>query len=96
MLQNQPLTPQQAFSPEKIQAHHRQRTACVYLRQSTMYQVRHHQESTHRQYALQQKAIDYGWQDAMIHILDGDLGRSGSHTTGRQDFKQLVADVSMG
>lgn len=96
MHQNQSLTPIQAYSPEKIQAQHRQRTACVYLRQSTMYQVRHHPESTHRQYALQQKAIDYGWEDSLIRILDGDLGRSGSHTTGRQDFKQLVADVSMG
>lgn len=96
MPQNQLLTPRQAFSPEKIQAHHRQRTACVYLRQSTMYQVMHHQESTHRQYALQHKAIEYGWDASLIRILDGDLGRSGSHTTGRPDFKQLVADVSMG
>jgi hypothetical protein len=28
--------------------------------------------------------------------LDGDLGVSGAQTTGRKDFKQLVADVSMG
>lgn len=96
MRQHQLHTPQQAFTTEKIQAHHRQRAACVYLRQSTMYQVMHHQESTHRQYALHQKAIDYGWEDSRIQILDGDLGRSGSHTTGRQDFKRLVADVSMG
>ncbi len=96
MHQHQPLTPQQVFTPEKIQAHHRQRTACVYLRQSTMYQVMHHRESTHRQYGLQQKAMEYGWDASLIRILDGDLGRSGSHTNGREDFKQLVAEVSMG
>jgi hypothetical protein len=36
----------------KIQTHHRQKMAYVYLRQSTMAQVYHHQESTQRQYAL--------------------------------------------
>jgi DNA invertase Pin-like site-specific DNA recombinase len=96
MHQEQLLPPQQTFSPERIQAHHRQRTACVYLRQSTMYQVMHHPQSTHRQYALQQKAIDYGWDASLVQILDADLGRSGGHTTGRNDFNQLVADVSLG
>jgi len=35
----------------KIQNHHREKSAYIYLRQSTMGQVRHHQESTERQYA---------------------------------------------
>jgi len=80
----------------KIQAHHQQKTAFVYLRQSTMYQVMHNQESTERQYALGQKAIDYGWNPSLVQVLDGDLGRSGSNTAGREDFKTLVAAVSMG
>jgi len=80
----------------KIQSHHQQRTAFVYLRQSTMHQVMHNQESTERQYALNQKAIDYGWSPSLVQILDGDLGRSGSNTAGREDFKTLVAEVSMG
>lgn len=80
----------------KIQLHHRQKTACVYLRQSTMFQVMHNQQSTERQYALQQTALDYGWDTSLIQILDGDLGRSGSHATGREDFKTLVTEVSMG
>jgi len=61
-----------------------------------MYQVMHNQESTDRQYALQQKALQYGWDATHIRILDGDLGQSGSHTTNREDFKLLVAEVSMG
>tara|TARA_R110002020_G_scaffold87495_1_gene215672 strand:- start:166 stop:2232 length:2067 start_codon:yes stop_codon:yes gene_type:complete len=79
----------------KIQSQHRQKAAFVYLRQSTMHQVMHNQESTERQYALQQKAIDYGWNPTMIRILDGDLGRSGSNTAGREDFKTLVSEVSL-
>ncbi|MDP2335091.1 MAG: recombinase family protein [Bacteroidota bacterium] len=80
----------------KIQSHHQQKTAFVYLRQSTMYQVMHNQESTERQYALRKKAIDYGWSPSLVQVLDGDLGRSGSNTAGREDFKTLVAEVSMG
>jgi hypothetical protein len=36
----------------KITASHRSRIAAVYIRQSTMVQVRDHTESTTRQYAL--------------------------------------------
>ena len=68
----------------KIQSFHLQKTAFVYLRQSTMYQVMHNQESTERQYALSRKAIDYGWSPSLVQVLDGDLGRSGSNTAGRE------------
>jgi DNA invertase Pin-like site-specific DNA recombinase len=61
-----------------------------------MAQVRNHQESTEQQYALKDKAIEMGWNPSMIRILDRDLGVSGAQTTGREDFKTLVADVSMG
>ena len=80
----------------KIAEHHRSRSAYVYLRQSTPGQVLHHQESTERQYALREKAEELGWSQASIRTLDGDLGKSGTQTAGRQDFKTLVADVSMG
>lgn len=79
----------------KIQPHHTAKPAYLYLRQSTMGQVRHHRESTERQYALKDKAQQLGWQTANIKTLDGDLGLSGIHATQREDFKTLVADVSM-
>ena len=44
----------------KIQDHHQAKPAYVYLRQSTMAQVRHHTESTERQYALKDKAVEFG------------------------------------
>jgi DNA invertase Pin-like site-specific DNA recombinase len=81
---------------DKISAQHLQKTAYVYIRQSGMGQVRHHRESTERQYALQDTARSLGWAPGRISILDGDLGRSGSSTTDRTDFKTLVADVSLG
>jgi len=79
----------------KIQAHHRQKMACVYLRQSTMAQVYHHQESTNRQYALKDRALELGWPPDQIRVLDADLGQSGTQMNNRQDFKTLVADVSL-
>jgi DNA invertase Pin-like site-specific DNA recombinase len=79
----------------KIQIHHRQKMAYVYLRQSTMAQVYHHQESTQRQYALKDRALELGWLPDQIRVLDADLGQSGTQMNNRQDFKTLVADVSL-
>ena len=75
---------------------HRAKLAYIYVRQSTMGQVRFHPESTERQYALRDKALELGWAPEMIRVLDGDLGVSGAQMTGRKDFKTLVANVSKG
>ena len=79
-----------------ITASHMSKPAYIYIRQSTLAQVRHHQESTERQYALQDKALAMGWPPSSIRVLDGDQGMSGAHSGERQDFKTLAADVSMG
>lgn len=75
---------------------HQSKPAYIYIRQSTPSQVRFNQESTERQYALQDKALAMGWPQRSIRVLDRDLGRSGAQSAGREDFKTLVADVSMG
>lgn len=80
----------------KVQHLHTEKPAYVYIRQSTMGQVRHHQQSTERQYALKNKALQLGWSSSQIRVLDQDLGMSGAQSTDRQDFKTIVADVSMG
>lgn len=79
----------------KITQAHQSKPAYIYVRQSTLAQVRHNQESTERQYALQDKALALGWPQRSIRVLDRDLGMSGAQITGREDFKTLVADVSM-
>ena len=78
-----------------INEHHLQRPAYIYVRQSTLGQVRHHQESTERQYALREKALALGWCAQSIRILDRDLGQSGAQSHNREDFKTLVTELSM-
>ena len=53
----------------KIQEHHKNRLAYIYLRQSTMGQVRLNQESTERQYALQNKAYQLGWSESLVKVI---------------------------
>src|SRR5258705_37952 len=80
----------------KIQEHHRSKPAYIYLRQSTPSQVRHHQESTERQYALREKALELGWSESLIRTLDRDLGKTGTEMARRGGFKNLVAEGSVG
>lgn len=82
--------------PSKIRAAHLDREALVYVRQSTMAQVRFNQESTQRQYALRERALSLGWPEGHIRVIDGDLGISGSGRSKRPGFAQLVTSVSLG
>jgi DNA invertase Pin-like site-specific DNA recombinase len=75
---------------------HLSKPAYIYVRQSTLAQVRHNQESTERQYALRDKALALGWPQRSVRVLDRDLGQSGAQMSGREDFKSLVSDVAMG
>ncbi len=79
---------------DKINPSHRQRTAYVYVRQSTGHQVRDHQESQRRQYALADHARGLGF--AQVVIIDEDLGRSGTGLQERPGFGQLLAAVCEG
>src|SRR5258708_28677222 len=80
----------------RIQKHHRSNPAYICLRQSTPSQVRHHQESTERQYALREKALELGWSESLIRTLDRDLGKTGTEMARRGEFKNFGAGVSMG
>jgi len=81
---------------QKISPEHLHQKAYIYVRQSTLSQVLHNQESTNRQYALKDKALTLGWSENQIRVLDRDLGMSGAQANGREDFKTLLADVSLG
>lgn len=82
------------MSSEKIQPEHLRRPAFVYVRQSTLDQVRHHHESRRRQYDLEGHARHFGW--AQVIVIDEDLGKSGATAVGRTGFQRLVAEVSLG
>src|SRR5580700_4163461 len=81
---------------DKILRRHQDRLAIVYIRQSTVQQVERHQESTRLQYALADRAFQFGWARETIVVVDDDLGRSGATIEGRLGFQRLVAEVGLG
>ena len=80
----------------KVQPHHRERGAYLYIRQSSMRQVIENVESTKRQYALRSRATALGWRDDQIIVIDSDQGESGASAAWREGFQRLVTDVGMG
>ena len=82
-------------SDSKIKPSHLNRNAYIYIRQSTEHQVRNNIESKQRQYELVDLAQQYQWHPESIVVIDDDLGRSASSTTGRTGFAKLVADVAL-
>jgi DNA invertase Pin-like site-specific DNA recombinase len=80
----------------KIGPVHLGRDAYVYVRQSTLTQLREHTESLIRQYELRERAVALGWDPHQVRVIDADLGRSGAEATAREGFKDLVADVGLG
>ncbi len=81
---------------EAIQPHHHQRQALIYLRQSSPQQVLRNAESLKLQYALRDRAAQYGWEAGAIHVIDTDLGVTGSSTVSRPGFQELVTRVTLG
>jgi DNA invertase Pin-like site-specific DNA recombinase len=83
-------------SSPKIRPDHLERPAFVYVRQSTLFQVRENTASTARQYDLVQRAEDLGWSKAAITVIDQDQGLSGASAIGRDGFQFLIAQVGLG
>src|SRR3954454_2376274 len=80
----------------KITARHRQHRAVVYVRQSTPGQVERNTESSVRQYALAERAVELGWPPESVVVVDGDTGRSAAWASARIGFRELVAEVGLG
>ena len=80
----------------KVQPHHLERGAYLYVRQSSIRQVVENIESTKRQYALRGRATALGWRDDQIIVIDSDQGESGASAAWREGFQRLVTDVGMG
>ena len=79
----------------KVKLSHTQRAAFVYVRQSTPTQVEHNRESTERQYALVNRAIELGWPRNQVCVIDEDLGLSGSTSVQRSGFARMTAEVAL-
>ena len=79
----------------KITPEHLSRHAVVYLRQSSLAQVKQNTESRRLQYALTETARAYGFQ--RVQVIDRDLGMSAARgAPAREGFKQLLASVALG
>src|SRR6516165_7843256 len=81
---------------QKVTAAHLSRLAYLYVRQSTLRQVFENTESTHRQYALRERAVALGWPLDRIIVIDTDLGQSGASAADREGFQRLVTEVGLG
>src|ERR1700738_1107824 len=81
---------------QKVTTAHLSRLAYLYVRQSTLRQVFENTESTHRQYALRERALALGWSLDRIVVIDSDLGQSGASAADREGFQRLVTEVSLG
>src|SRR6476659_6685810 len=85
------ITPDERLTPAR-----RAKLAYIYVRQSSMTQVKHHQESTELQYRLVDRAIALGWPKDRVHVIDEDLGKSGTSSRDRHGVQTLIAEVGLG
>jgi DNA invertase Pin-like site-specific DNA recombinase len=81
---------------EHLSNAHRSKTAYIYVRQSSVGQVRHHQESTELQYRLVDRAVALGWPRERVCVIDDDLGKSGTTSAERLGFQKLIAEIGLG
>ena len=61
---------------DRVTTAHRAKLAYIYVRQSSVAQVRQNQESTELQYRLVDRALQLGWPRERVQVIDEDLGRS--------------------
>ena len=84
------------LSAPKLRNEHLTRPALVYVRQSTLIQVRDNTASPTRQYDLATRAQDLGWPASLVKVIDQDQGRSGASHSARDGFEYLIAEVGLG
>jgi DNA invertase Pin-like site-specific DNA recombinase len=81
---------------EKLTGGHLRRRCFVYPRQSSQGQLENHTESTARQYALVERAVELGFARELVVVIDDDLGISADGTAERAGFQRLTAEVALG
>jgi hypothetical protein len=82
------------MTSDKVRAHHLERKALLYVRQSSAHQVLHNRESSALQYAMRDRLTALGWSE--IEVIDDDLGRSAAGSVQRAGFERMVAEVCLG
>lgn len=75
----------------EITKEHLERDGVIYIRQSSMQQVKNNKESTTRQYKLDEYAKELGFQN--VRSIDEDLGKTGEGTVERDGFNYLLSEI---
>lgn len=81
---------------EKIIATHLERTAYIYIRQSSPGQVLNNKESTLNQRQMAERAVALGWPSTAIRIINVDQALSGTSSNPRLGFQEMLAEVALG
>lgn len=79
---------------EKLTRRHLERKAILYIRQSSIHQVLHNEESRRLQYAMESRLRALGWTE--VEVIDDDLGQTASGAADRTGFQRMVAEVCLG
>lgn len=74
----------------KIEPTHLQRLAGVYIRQSSLGQVKTNRESYRVQKGLETRAQQLGWPADRVKLFEADQGQSASKPMTRSDFDSLL------
>jgi len=74
----------------KIKPEHLSRLAAVYIRQSSLGQVRNNTESYRVQKGLRTRAKQLGWSTNQIKFFEADQGKSAGTPMSRDDFDALL------
>ncbi len=82
--------------PGEITREHLTKKIFIYVRQSSVHQVRDHRESRELQYDLVKRAQVYGWGEHQIHIVDDDLGTTAMGTKKRSGFDEIISQICRG
>lgn len=80
----------------KVLPLHLDKRAAVYVRQSTPHQVAENRESADLQYQLVRRAVELGWPEPRVLVIDEDQGKSGQSADNRPGFQRLLAEISLG
>ena len=78
------------MNEQPIKKHHLEKTAFVYLRQSSPTQVKRNLESARRQRGMVDRVKELGWPATQIQLLGGDTGHSGTTLDGRGDYQVML------
>src|SRR5262249_9283307 len=90
-----PTTPP-APAAHKIRPPHPDRPARRHVRPPTQHHDVAHRGSADLQYQLRRRAVEYGWAESRVLVIDDDQGMSGQSIEGRLGFQRLLAEVSLG